>query len=100
MATAKDILLTENEYDFTGGDFNIGDSDTQHTQDIIFESVGAYKQYPLVGVGIVSYLNSSGAQLVLSREMQIQLETDGYLVNEIFFATNDVSEFTVDAVRN
>ena len=100
MATVKDILLIENEYDFSNGDFNIGESDTQHIQDIVFETTGAYKQYPLVGVGIVSYLNSSGAQLLLSREMQIQLETDGYLVNEIAFDGNNVSNFTVDAIRN
>ena len=100
MATAKDILFIENEYDFSNGDFNTGESDNQHIQDIVFENIGAYKQYPLVGVGLVKYLNSSGTQLVLSREMKIQLETDGYSVNEIAFDGINVSNFTVDAVRN
>lgn len=100
MATAKDILLTENDYSFLNGDFSIGESDPQHIQDIIFENVGAYKQFPLVGVGIMNYLNSSGAQLLLSREIQLQLETDGMRLNEIVFNETDVSDFTVDAVRN
>ena len=100
MATAKDILYISNSYDFTNGDFNVGDSDTQHIQDIVFENIGAYKQYPLVGVGIINYLNSSGAQLLLSREIQIQLELDGYLVNEIHFTDSNVNNFTVDAIRN
>jgi hypothetical protein len=100
MATASDILMIENEYNFTGGDFNIGFSDSQHIQDLIFENKGAYKQFPLVGVGIMNYLNSSGAVLLLKRDIEIQLSNDGYLINEIKFIQNEISNFTIDAVRN
>ena len=99
MATVKDIALIENEYDFTGGDFNIKYSDPQHVQDIVFENKGAYKQYPLVGVGIIYYLNSSGAQLVLKREIETQLKSDGYSINVVAFNSTDVSDFTIDAER-
>ncbi len=100
MATAKDILFSDNDYLFENGDFVIGDSDTQHIQDIVFENAGAYKQFPLVGVGIYNFLNSSGAELILSREINLQLVTDGYKVNEINFNGTDVSDFTIDAIRN
>lgn len=100
MATAKDIILSENDYLFTNGDFVTGDSDTQHIQDIVFENVGAYKQFPLVGVGIINYLNSSGAVLILTRSIQIQLTTDGYNVEKIKFNNNNVSDFTINANRN
>lgn len=100
MATAKDILLTDDDLKFTSGDFEIGESDNQHQQDIIFENTGAYKQFPLVGVGIINYLNSSGAQLQLTKNIKSQLETDGYRVNSVDFTGNDTSNFTVDAIRS
>jgi hypothetical protein len=100
MATAKDILLDNDDLIFANGDFSISDSDQQHIQDIVFENTGAYKQYPLVGVGIINYLNSSGAQLILTRNIKSQLETDGYRVDSVKFSENDVSNFTVDAVRS
>lgn len=100
MATVKDIHLTDNDYTFTNGDFVIKDSDTQHIQDLVFENVGAYKQFPLVGVGIIKYLNSSGAMLNLKRQIQIQLQADGYRVNNITFTNNDLSNFTINADRN
>lgn len=95
----NDIHLIENELDFTGGDFVIADSDLQHQEDIISENIGSYKQYPLLGVGITQYLNSSGSQGVLRRSIKIQLESDGYYVKDIVFSNKTVDEFTVDAER-
>lgn len=100
MATAKDILLNDDDLIFANGDFSIGESDQQHIQDIVFENTGAYKQFPLVGVGIINYLNSSGAQLILGRNIKTQLETDGYRVDNTKFSSNDLSNFTIDAVRS
>ena len=97
---AKDIILTENDYKFNNGDFVISESDTQHIQDLIFENVGAYKQFPLVGIGIRNYLNSTGQKLILSRNIQIQLQADGYLVNDVKFNNNEISDFTIDANRS
>jgi hypothetical protein len=94
-----DINLIENELNFTGGDFVISDSDLQHQEDIVSENVGSYKQYPVLGVGIIQYLNSSGSIGVLKRSIQIQLESDGYIVKEIAFNSVNVNEFTVDAER-
>jgi len=100
MAAAKDILLSANDLLFENGDFSIGNSDPQHIEDLIFENAGAYKQFPLVGVGIINYLNSSGSQLILKRNIKTQLETDGYRVDAVKFTNNDISNFTVDAIRN
>tara|TARA_R110002033_G_scaffold60198_3_gene110294 strand:+ start:12338 stop:12643 length:306 start_codon:yes stop_codon:yes gene_type:complete len=99
MAEVQDIDLIENELSFADGDFNVEFSDPQHQEDIIAEEVGSYKQYPLLGVGVLKYLNSSGSELVLKRSILVQLETDGYYVNEVRFNKSDVSEFTVDAER-
>ena len=99
MAEVSDINLTDGELNFDGGDFNIKLSDAQHQEDIIAEEKGSYKQYPLLGVGVIKYIGSSGAKLTLQREIRLQLETDGYYVNEIIFNNSSVSEFTVDAER-
>ena len=100
MAAAKDFLLLDNETVFSNGDFVIDYSDSQHIEDIVSENIGAYKQFPLCGVGIINYLNSSGAQQALRNEINTQLAIDGYSVNDVFFATNDTSSLSIDAVRN
>lgn len=100
MAAAKDIQLSSNDLLFQNGDFVIANSDPQHIEDLVFENVGAYKQFPLVGVGIINYLNSSGAQLILKRNIKTQLETDGYRVDSVKFSSDDISDFTIDAIRS
>lgn len=99
---AKDILqsIDDGDLEFSNGDFKVGLSDNQHQVDIIQSTKGSWKQYPLCGVGIVNYKNSSGATLILKQEITTQLTTDGYSVNDIIFETNEVDNFTVDAVRN
>lgn len=99
MATASDIILYNDDLLFENGDFKIGDSDQQHIQDIVFENIGSYKEFPLLGVGIINYLNSSGLQLVLKRVIKSQLESDGYSVDEIIIQKDDISSITIDATR-
>ena len=101
MAAAKDILqsVSNGDLEFKNGDFKNGFSDEQHQVDIIQSNPGDWKQFPLCGVGINNFLNSSGAVLQLKKEITTQLTTDGYSVNEIVFETNEVDKFTVDAIR-
>jgi hypothetical protein len=81
---AKDFLIdTDNDLLFDNGDFSVGLSDSTHIQDIITSFTGYWKQFPLCGVGIISYLNSSGEQQRLKNEINIQLKNDGYKVNSI-----------------
>lgn len=101
MAAAKDILqsISTGDLECNNGDFKNGFSDEQHQVDIIQSNAGSWKQYPLCGVGINNYLNSSGATMQLKKEITTQLTVDGYSVNEIVFETNEVDNFTVDAIR-
>jgi hypothetical protein len=97
MAKARDIKLEDNDLVIQNGDFVITDSDAQHVEDIIQAYVGHYKEFPLVGVGIDLYINSSGTQLELERLIRLQLEGDGYSVNNII-VEND-GKITIDAER-
>lgn len=100
---ANDILESPTTQDlvFTlAGDFTVGPSDMQHVKDVVFSFQGDWKQYPLCGVGIENYLNSSGTQQYLRREIQYQLTTDGYTSIEVKFVGRGVDNFEVNAVRN
>ena len=87
-----DILITD-------GDFVIGDSDNDHIVDIINSNQGDWKEFILCGVGIDNYLNSSGMQLQLKKNIITQLGIDGYGSITVVFTGNDTSQFQVAAIR-
>ena len=98
---AKDFLQNI-DYDLliTDGDFVIGLSDEDHIIDIVNSNQGDWKEYILCGVGINNYLNSSGMDLFLQKEIGVQLERDGYGQINVNFAEANSFNFTVDAVRS
>ncbi len=97
-----DFQLTNNDLTITeAGDFAIAESDNQHLYDIINSFPGWWKEFPQVGVGIISYVNSSGKQQELSRNILVQLEADGYTVNNLIVSQLPNGTFTIetDAAR-
>jgi hypothetical protein len=98
----KDITL-DDDFDLVieNGDFKLSESDMQHIQLICITDVGHWKQSPLLGVGIMKYIASSGQQDALKRAINIQLASDGYKVNQILLkGTNEDFEYSIDAERN
>ena len=94
----KDISLEEDlDLTITNGDFVISDSDQNHVINILKAYTGGFKQFPLVGVGIDYYLASSGTQQVIKRNITVQLESDGYKVNEVEVLGQ--SKYSIDAKR-
>lgn len=79
MAAAQDIL-SNNSGDLliNNNDFQYGLSDPQHITDTLVATPLSWKQYPADGVGIDYYVNSSGKQQQLQREIKLQLSNDGY----------------------
>ena len=63
------------------GDFVIGASDEQHIKDTVNAFPGWWKQYPADGVGAMRYLGSAGQIQALARSIKLQLQSDGYQVN-------------------
>lgn len=100
MATAKDFKTDSDGDLYIDGDFVIAESDSQHIVDIITANKGAYKEYPLCGVEIDSYINSNASQLFLTNTIKQQLTTDGYGQIDVIFAENNSLDFTIDAVRS
>lgn len=101
MATAKDFLQdSDGDALITNNDFVIGASDEDHIVDIINSNPGDWKEYIFCGVGIDNYLNSSGAQLQLKKQILLQLAQDGFSSITVNFADNNSSNFDVDAIRS
>lgn len=102
MAAAQDIKLLDNDLVIKNGDFDITESDEQHIEDIIAYNKGSLKEYPQVGIGIFNYLNSSGQEQFLERELSLQLKADGYTVNgpSVFFDESQTLTIKPNAIRS
>jgi hypothetical protein len=83
----QDFALVDNDFLFQNGDFAIAESDAQHISDTIESFPGWWKNYPSDGVGIFQYLNSVGQEQAIKRSLILNLQSDGYAVN------NPVVEF-------
>jgi len=98
MANVKDIDFNESfELKIANGDFVLSDSDQNHIMLITKSYLGAFKQYPLIGVGVDYYQASTGQQQVLKRNIKVQLESDSYQVTDVKILANDT--YYIDAKR-
>jgi len=78
----NDVLL-DNQMDLTidGGDFVVGDSEEQNQQLILIASQGSFRESPLTGVNIASYIKTgfNSTQIdALRQKIRLQLQYDGY----------------------
>jgi hypothetical protein len=62
-------------------DFVFQASDQQHIQDTLNAWPGWWKEYPLDGVAIESYVKSSSGMQLLARKIKVELNSDQYQVN-------------------
>jgi hypothetical protein len=99
MALNKDILLgPDGDLQIVGGDFVLGEALEQQIEHLFLADKGAYKDSPLVGVGIRSLLNGrlKGPQEIV-RECKLQLQSDGW--QQIDLEVSEGFRVNVHAVR-
>jgi hypothetical protein len=97
MATVKDIELDEDvDLVIENGDFSVSESDQQHIILIINTFPGHWKQFPTCGTGIIQYLASSGQGSKLNRSIRVQLEADGFTVNQLTLSERPDGYFDYD----
>ena len=95
------VIMTDILYDsdddilFKNGDIMLGKSDQQHIQNILRAAPGHYRQFPLIGANIREMLHGD-FNSELKKQIHLQLEMDGYAVNELNFENGDLR---VDAER-
>lgn len=84
MARPKDILLDDNmDVKSKNGDFVIEDSTLQNQQLLLVSEKGEWKENPVVGIGIRSWLLDDATVHELHQEIQKQFSLDGMRVNKI-----------------
>ena len=97
MPTRNDILMRDDDLSIVGGDFEMDVSDPQHVYHILLNAKGSYKQFPLTGIGKAKYINAPlGAEL--RREIQLQLQADGYRVTDLRVSEKDGIKLKFDPV--
>ena len=102
MADVKDIILGEG-YDLMiqAGDFKSDFSDDQHISLLLLTNKGGWRQSPLTGIGIITYLNTPVGPLELDslkQAIKIQLQLDGYNPNPEI-KINSLDDITINATR-
>jgi hypothetical protein len=76
---AKDIILEDNDLKIINGDFIIDNSDEQNIENILVSFKGDWKQWPLIGVGIIKYIHSPQTYSIkrtIEKEIMLQLKYD------------------------
>ncbi|MGV7234666.1 MAG: hypothetical protein ACQ9ET_00265 [Nitrosomonadaceae bacterium] len=96
MAEQKDIIYTDS-LQIANGDFVVAGSEEQHIEHIFTADNGHFRQWPLVGLGIVKYLNGPFQRQALKQAIRTQLKQDNFAVRTI--KIDGSLNITVDAFR-
>lgn len=83
MANTQDVLL-DSAYDLkvSGGDFVVGESTAQHQNCILMAAKGDYKEFPMMGVDLMSWLNNERPEDMM-RAIRLEFANDGMKVNRM-----------------
>lgn len=89
----------DNDLLFINGDLAIGGSEGQHIEDILICGPGEIRQFPLLGFKLTRFVKSPNNNVErFKRDLTVQLELDGYEVNDID-VENGLASPTIDAER-
>lgn len=98
MAQTDYILDDDLDLIIENGDLKRGNCDQQAAILVINTNIGAWKRHPFCGLGITRYKGSTGQNLRLTREMSVQLQTDGF--KNIDLQVVDFTNFYLSAERD
>lgn len=96
MASRQDIYLVNNDCLVKNGDFVIAISDEQHVIDTINAFPGWWKQNPQDGVGIGAWQKGAAQIQELSKQLRLNLQSDGYVVNNPSITLSPSGQFIIN----
>ncbi|MCK9452868.1 MAG: hypothetical protein M0Q90_14330 [Bacteroidales bacterium] len=96
MKKEHDILLN-GDYDLaiSGGDFAVGENLNQQLACLLIATPGDYRQSPIIGIGIQSYLLDEDKD-ELNRSIRLNCKRDGLQVKKLEIKNGQI---TIDATR-
>lgn len=96
---AQDILISDGgELRIAGGDFVVGQSDAQHGGLLLRTHPGEWRQWPLVGVGLATYLGDDAAEADIRHAVTVQAEYDGAIIDRLTVTSPDTTSYEVDLI--
>jgi hypothetical protein len=98
MAIQSDDILIEDDLQITSdGDIEVGVADNNNIMYITYTYKGQFYKYPLLGVGIIDFIHSPDDDArILRKEINRELEKDGYELDQIQAIENDEGNFTLE----
>jgi len=101
MAAANDILINgERDINIINGDIEVGLSDPQHIEHLLFARPGQFSQFPTIGASTQDLILSNIHKATEKRKMRTTLEDDNYRVNLITIkGEGDQTIIDIDATR-
>lgn len=96
MASNYDIALTNNDPMIVSGDFVIAESDDQHIIDTINSFPGWWKQNLEDGIGIASWQKGAAMIQELTKQLRIQLSSDGYTLDSPTVTLSSDGKFIIN----
>ncbi|MBD3748930.1 MAG: hypothetical protein IE931_05495 [Sphingobacteriales bacterium] len=96
-----DVLLDDDlDLLIEAGDFAFDDAENQHQQLILLASPGSFRESPLTGVNIASYIKTGFNQQQideLKQKIRLQLQFDGYTQSVV--QINSFTDIEINAER-
>jgi len=101
MAAANDILINgERDINIVDGDIEVGLSDPQHIEHLLFSRPGQFSQFPTVGASTQDLILSNIHKATERRKIRTTLVDDNYRVNKIdITGEGDKTIIEIDAIR-
>lgn len=91
MAEVYDILIDdEMEPKALNGDWEVGESTTQHQKCLLVAAPGNYLQSPSVGVDLYGNINNDEGIETIRKSIQRQFEMDGMKIERLQMRGTDV----------
>ncbi|MET3536680.1 hypothetical protein [Chryseobacterium limigenitum] len=78
----KDFILEDYDLNISGGDFEIGESDSQTVEFVLMSKQGEWKQYPETGCDIAKAQFGS-INVLLDRNIRVQMQADGFNIEKL-----------------
>ena len=73
------------------GDFVLEKSDQVHIDHILISSKGQWRENPVIGVGLIQFLNSEISTTDFKKKVRLQLEFDNMKVDAVNVGGNQVN---------